>query len=139
MNDIAGNQKEISILLIEDDFDHAELTKRILSTLNKNIKLIHVKSGEKALDYLVVKCSSQNNIQPDLVLLDIRLPGLDGIEILKRIKATPKVCEVPVVILSTSGFNPDRELSKKYKADYYLVKPLEISVFSNILKELGII
>jgi two-component system, response regulator len=123
------------IMLIEDDFDHAELTKRILNSLQQKVNLIHVKSGEKALDYLIHKCKSTKKPQIDLILLDLRLPGIDGIDILKRLKQNVETKDISVAVLSTSGFNHDRNLAKKNKADYYLVKPLDKSELIKILDE----
>ncbi|MBS4014801.1 MAG: response regulator [Bacteroidetes bacterium] len=130
------NQDILNIMLIEDDFDHAELTKRIISNLGKTVKLIHVKSGEKALDYLLHKCNANKVNEIDLIILDLRLPGIDGIDILKRIKETKEIKGIPVMVLSTSGFNHDKNLAKKHKANYYLVKPLDQKEFIKTLKEL---
>ncbi len=124
MNSV-NNQDLLNIMLIEDDFDHAELTKRIINNLEKTVKLIHVKSGEKALDFLLHKCNTKRASEIDLIILDLRLPGLDGIDILKKIKESKDIKGIPVVVLSTSGFNHDKNLAKKHKADHYLVKPLD--------------
>jgi two-component system, response regulator len=125
----------IQIMLIEDDFDHAELTKRILNSLQQKVNLIHIKNGEKALDYLKSKCKSAKKPQIDLILLDLRLPGIDGIDILRSLKQNKKTKNITVAILSTSGFNHDRNLAKKHKADFYLVKPLNQNELIKILDD----
>ena len=126
--------KKIQLLLIEDDFDHAELTKRIIHSVNQDIQIFHVKNGEKALGYLL-NCTYSKEKFPDIIILDLRLPGVDGIEVLKEIKSWPEHVSIPVVILSTSGFNHDIELAAKYKTNKYIVKPLTPESFSSLLKE----
>lgn len=130
--------KRLQLLLIEDDFDHAELTKRIIYSVSQDVKVIHVKNGEKALGYLL-NCTYSREKTPDLIILDLRLPGVDGIEVLKEIKSWPEYKKIPVVILSTSGFNHDREMARKYKTDKYIVKPLTPESFNSLLKEFNFI
>lgn len=131
-----NNSDNLTILLIEDDFDHAELAKRTIKKYNKNIKIIHVKSGEKAIDYLDKKCKKDSVKIPNLIFLDLRLPGIDGIDILRLIKNSPELKDAPIVILSTSGYKHDRELAERYKANIYLVKPLEYDDFVDVLTRL---
>lgn len=126
----------LNILMIEDDIDHAELTKRILNNKVGNINYIHYKNGEEALNYLYNIIENKENL-PDIVLLDLRLPGIDGIDVLKQIRKTPSISDIAIVILSTSGFDHDKTMAEKYNANHYLLKPINYRDFITTLKRLG--
>ncbi|MEE8190541.1 MAG: response regulator [Candidatus Scalindua sediminis] len=114
--------KEEKILLIEDDQDHAELIADVLKENNgENVKteVILKKDGEEAIDYFQYEMQSQVSV----VILDLNLPKIDGMDVLKFIKKNPKYCSIPVIVLSTS---PDQKtIDETYKngANGYFVKP----------------
>jgi CheY-like chemotaxis protein len=96
--------------------------------------------GEQALDYLFARgkyASPGNNPRPNLILLDLRLPRVDGLEVLKIIKTTPALLRIPVVILTSSDAETDIARSYDYHANSYVVKPLDFKTFTRLMKDLG--
>jgi len=130
----------LHILLVEDNEDHAELVIRGLRDQQVANTIHHVVDGEKALDYLFNRGAYTDpgkNPQPNLVLLDLRLPRVDGLEVLKTIKTTPELLRIPVVILTSSEAENDIIQSYDYHANSYLVKPLDFRTFTRLMKDLG--
>jgi CheY-like chemotaxis protein len=130
------NPKSVDILLIEDNPDHVEL---IVKTLQDNgvLNEVHVvASGEEAMDFLSQRGAYVNAARPGLILLDIKLPGMDGIDFLGRIKADPKLKPIPVVVLTTSA--GEKEIVESYScgANSYIVKPVDFEHFAKVIKEL---
>ncbi|MDD1694954.1 MAG: response regulator [Methanoregula sp.] len=129
------------ILLVEDNEDHAELVIRGLRDQQLVANTIHhVADGEKALDYLFNRgayADSVKNPRPNLVLLDLRLPRVDGLEVLKTVKATPELLSIPVVILTSSEAESDISQSYNYHANSYIVKPLDFKTFTKLMKDIG--
>lgn len=130
----------LHILLVEDNEDHAELAIRGLRDQQVANTIHHVADGEKALDYLFNRGSYADpvmNPRPNLVLLDLRLPRVDGLEVLKTIKTTPNLLRIPVVILTSSEAENDIIQSYDYHANSYIVKPLDFKTFTRLMKDLG--
>lgn len=130
----------LCILLVEDNPDHAELAIRNLSDAGLVNHLFHVEDGEAALDYLYNRgkyADTQAYPRPNLVLLDLRLPKVDGIEVLKQVKGADELKSIPVVILTTSA--AERDLAQAYNnyANSYLTKPVDFVSFSSLLRDLG--
>ena len=128
------------ILLVEDNLDHAELTRRNLETCHLANRIYHVEDGEAALHYLQGKPPYTDKTQyprPDLVLLDLRLPKIDGLEVLRVAKEDPNLRAIPVVILTTSGADPDIKTAYEYHANSYLTKPIAFDALSRLIKDLG--
>jgi CheY-like chemotaxis protein len=116
------------VLLVEDDPDHAELVARALAGRPDPARLVHVSDGGAALAYLAREgrwSDPESSPRPDLILLDLRLPGTSGAEVLRRIKATPGLNGIPVVVLSTSEVREDLERPKDARADACAVKPID--------------
>ena len=114
------------ILLVEDDADHTELVRRAIEELGPDVRLVALADGEVALDYLFRRgewADSERSPRPDLVLLDLRLPRLDGFSVLREIKSAPALRHVPVVILTSSSSDRDVEQAYAEHANSYLVKP----------------
>ena len=114
------------ILLVEDDPDHTELVRRALEELAGDTRLVALADGEAALDYLFRRgewLARERSPEPELVLLDLRLPRLDGFSVLHEIKAEPTLRHIPVVILTSSGSDRDVERAYAEHANSYLVKP----------------
>jgi two-component system response regulator len=128
--------RSVDILLVEDNADHVELIVKALRDSNVLNKVHAVISGEEAMDFLCQRGAYVDSAQPGLILLDIKLPGMDGIELLKWIKADPKLKPIPVVVLSTSA--SDREIMESYRhgANSYVVKPVDFKHFAKVIKEL---
>jgi len=132
--------KALEILLVEDNPAHAELVMRSLENQRVANKIYHVQDGEKALDYLFRRGNYQDpekSPRPNLILLDLRLPKIDGLEVLREIKNTEGLKRIPVVILTTSQAEIDASRAYDYHANSYLVKPLDFELFTKLMEELG--
>jgi len=128
--------KSVDILLIEDNPDHVELILKALRD-NNVLNEVHVVSdGEEALEFLYQRGKYMEAPRPGLILLDIRLPGMDGIEFLRQIKADPKLKLLPVVVLSTSEEKKDIMGCYGCGANSYIVKPVGFEEFSKVIKDL---
>ena len=126
----------VDILFVEDNPDHIEL---VLDALQENgvLNTIHViQDGQVALDYLFQREPYQNAPQPGLILLDINLPKVDGIQVLKQIKNDEHLKAIPVIILSTSSNAIDVQSSYDNGANSYIVKPVDFEKFQRAIKEL---
>jgi len=132
--------REIEILLVEDNMDDAELA--ILALRRRNIanSLVHLGNGAEALDFLFGKGKyAGRNIsnKPKVILLDLKMPKVDGLEVLKEIKANEETKTIPVVILTSSKENPDIEHAYLLGANSYMVKPVEFDNFTQAVAEIG--
>jgi len=130
----------LCILLAEDNDDHAEIVTRSLSEHRVANVVIRARDGEEALDYLFDSTSgrmSETHPRPNLVLLDLRLPKVDGLEVLRRIKNSPDHWDIPVVVLTTSAAERDLVESFKLHANSYLVKPVDYSKFDEMIQAMG--
>jgi len=129
----------IKILLIEDNQDDIELTKRAFAKEKFSNPIKIIKDGQKALDYFRDICSSKDSAEedfPGLILLDINLPKVSGIELLKYIKNTNKLKRVPVVILTTSKRDEDIITSYDLGVNSYLQKPVAFSKFVETIRNI---
>ena len=138
MDELDG--EPLHILLVEDNEAHAELVIRGMRDQQVANKIHHVLDGEQALDYLFLRAAfadPKKNPRPNLILLDLRLPRVDGLEVLKIIKSTPDLLRIPVVILTSSDAETDIAKSYDYHANSYVVKPLDFKTFTNLMKDLG--
>jgi CheY-like chemotaxis protein len=127
------------VLLVEDDPDHAELVVRALADESDRVQLVHFANGAAALHYLErdgAWADPDTSPRPDLILLDLRLPGIGGGEVLSRIRAVPSLCEIPVVILSTSRTREDLAVAAGGRADACAVKPLDGEGFRDLVRDL---
>ena len=133
----------IIILLVEDDPAHAEIVRRNFVNFrmaNRPVQLVHVADGEDDLDYLFSRGKFQNPGQsprPNLILLDLRLPKVDGLEVLKIVKADADLVSIPVVVLTTSSAEVDIAKAYESHANSYLVKPMDLSQFNKLMDVLG--
>ena len=129
------NPKSVDILLIEDNPDHVELIIKALRDNNVLNEVHVVTSGEAAMDVLSQRGAYVNAARPGLILLDIKLPAMDGMEFLRRIKADPKLKPIPVVVLTTSA--GEKEIVESYGcgANSYIVKPVDFEEFVKAIKE----
>jgi two-component system, response regulator len=128
------NNSIVEILLVEDNQDDAELTIRALKKYNLANHLLHLQDGEEALDFLF---TSNVNVMPKIILLDIKMPKVDGIEVLRKIKSDPYRKIIPVVVLTSS--KEERDIIESYKlgVNAYIVKPVEFDKFVKAVSEIG--
>jgi CheY-like chemotaxis protein len=134
------NGEPLTILLVEDNADHAELVRRNLADCRIANRLFHVEDGEAALDFLHGRgdyADPKRFPRPHLVLMDLRLPRIGGLEVLKEIKSHPQLHLIPVVVLTTSDAERDVALAYEHHANSYLTKPVDFGRFSELLKDLG--
>lgn len=131
----------VEILLAEDNQHDAELTIRELRKHNMANKLVHVKDGEEALDFIFGNgsySSRKDSIHfPKVILLDIQMPKVNGIEVLQIIKGDPRTMAIPVVILTSSKENPDVKRCYELGANSYIVKPVNFESFAESIRHLG--
>ena len=134
-----NKQIEVDILLVEDNPNDAELTLRALKKHNLTNTLQWVKDGAEALDFLFLRgnYATRINHKPKLVLLDLRLPKLDGLEVLKAIRADPKTEMIPVVIMTSSTEERDVISSYKLGANSFVSKPVDFNEFMKVVADLG--
>ena len=128
------------ILLVEDDPRDVELTLAALAEHNLANAVVVVQDGEEALDYLYCrgKFKTRTSGRPVVVLLDLKMPKVSGLEVLKIIKADENLKTIPVVVLTSSREEPDLIESYQYGVNAYVVKPVDFSEFIKAVKQLGI-
>jgi two-component system, response regulator len=135
------NHNSVEILLVEDNITDAELTIRELKKHNMANNLIHVKNGEEALDFIFAegKFKGQRDIlsPPKVILLDIQMPKVSGIEVLQKVKSDARTRLIPVVILTSSKESPDIKTCYALGANSYIVKPVNFEGFAEAIKNLG--
>ena len=131
--------KDIRILLVEDNPDDVELTLRVFRKYNIINQIIVAKDGEEALEILF---NSQKGVpkeeRPDLILLDLKLPKVDGLEVLHQIKSHPQTQPIPVVILTSSKEETDLIKSYKLGVNSYIRKPVNFDNFIEVIRQLGL-
>jgi len=128
------------ILLVEDNPDHTELIMRSFQGHRVANKIYHVDDGEAAMDYLLRRgdfADVERSPRPHVILLDLRLPKMDGLEVLKRIKSDKELSPTPVVILTTSNAEKDLVRAYDYNANSFLVKPVDFDRFDQLMNDLG--
>jgi CheY-like chemotaxis protein len=124
------------VLLVEDNADHAELVIRSLGEAPIE-KIIHLTDGEMTLDYLLRRNQYADPVSsplPQLILLDLRLPRVDGLEVLKTLKTSANLAHIPVVVLTTSNAANDIAQAYEYHVNSYLVKPVGFEEFSQLMQ-----
>jgi CheY-like chemotaxis protein len=128
------------ILLVEDDPKDVELTLTALEEYNLANEVVIARDGEEALDYLYCrgKFNSRPLENPAVLLLDLKLPKVDGLEVLQQVKSDEKLKLIPVVVLTSSHEEKDMVASYRLGVNAYVVKPVDFHEFVNAIKELGI-
>jgi two-component system, response regulator len=131
---------EMEILLVEDDAGDAEMTLRALRRNNLANRVHWVKDGEEALDYLGCRgaYADRDPALPKLVMLDLKMPKVDGIEVLRAIKADSALRAVPVVIMTSSNEERDVVASYQLGANSYIVKPVQFESFLETVAKIGL-
>lgn len=131
---------EVEILLVEDNPNDAELAMRALKKHNLANSIIWVKDGAEALDFVFARGAYKGrdiNCIPKLILLDLKLPKVNGLEVLKTVKSDERTKLIPVVVMTSS--KEERDISDSYKlgVNSYITKPVDFEAFVNTVKELG--
>ncbi len=135
------NYDKVEILFVEDSMDDAALTIRALIKSGFTNKLHHVKDGAEALDFLYCKglYALRNRSEfPKLILLDLKMPKVSGIQVLEKVKSDPDLKSIPVVILTSSKEDPDIKKCYALGANSYIVKPVDSDSFFLAIKEIGL-
>lgn len=132
------NNEQVTILMIEDDEGHVKLIEKNLRRAGITNDLKHFADGTEAIQYFFGTDNSWENL-PLLTLLDLNLPGIDGYEILRRLKTNVKTQKIPIIILTTTD-NP-REIEKCYElgCNVYMTKPVEYEAFAESIRKLGLL
>jgi CheY-like chemotaxis protein len=133
-------ERPANILLVEDNRMDIELTLDAFKEARFMNNIQVAQNGQEALDYLFGRgkyTARENYPMPNLVLLDLKLPGIDGFEVLRQIKSTPLLKRLPVVILTSSKEEGDRALTYDIGANSYLVKPVSFDGFLGVVREIN--
>jgi len=131
--------EDITILLTDDDYGHTQLIERYLRKAEVFNELIHFDNGRKVLDFLNKKNSDNNRLPGKryLLLLDIRMPGMDGIEVLRQIKTDDILKVMPVIMLTTTSTTKEMEQCYRLGCNGYITKPIDFLEFQEKLSILG--
>jgi two-component system response regulator len=135
------NYNDIEILFVEDNLDDAILTLHALKKGGLTNIIFHVKDGAEALDFLYCRGTyvSRDELQHiKLILLDIKMPKVSGIEVIEKIKSDPALKAIPIVVLTSSKEDPDIKRCYELGANSYIVKPVESDVFFKTIQELSL-
>ena len=134
------NGDPLTNLLVEDDPAHAEIVRRNLGDFRVANSIVHVADGQAALDYLFHQgayADPKASPRPNLILLDLRLPKVDGLEVLRRIKEDEDLKSLPTVVLTTSGAEADMVNAYTHGVGSYLVKPVDFEKFTKLMEVFG--
>jgi len=134
------NHQTVEILLVEDNPDDAQLALRALKKSNVSNQILWVKDGEEALDYMFFRGDYTHRKQgpnPKLILLDLKMPKVDGLEVLAEIRKHPETKSTPIVILTSS--QEERDITESYQlgVNSYIVKPVDFQKFAESIKDVG--
>jgi two-component system response regulator len=132
---------EVEILLAEDSARDAEMTQRVLRKHNLGNHVVWVKDGAEALDFLFCRgayTEREKSRPPRLVLLDIKMPKVDGIEVLRQVKADERTRAIPVVVMTSSNEEQDVIESYRLGVNSYIVKPVEFAAFAEVVAKIGL-
>jgi two-component system response regulator len=126
------------ILLVEDNEDDVELTLRAFRRTNVANEIVVVRDGEAALDYLFVNAGKEDGAFPTVILLDLNLPKVDGLTVLRRMRADERTRRIPVVVLTSSGEDSDVIRSYDLGANSFVRKPVDFTQFVEAARQLGL-
>ena len=131
----------VDILLVEDNPQDAELTTRALKKNNLANRLITVEDGAEALDFIFCRgkyATRENGHSPKVVLLDLKLPKVSGLEVLRALKQDERTRSIPVVVVTSSREDPDIKTAYSLGANSYVVKPVDFDAFAESVSSLGL-
>lgn len=136
-----NDHEAVGVLLVEDNPRDAELTIRALKRHNLANQLFHVQDGAEALDFLFGRGKYEGRLlsaMPKVILLDLKLPKVSGLEVLRLMKQDPRLRTVPVVIITSSAEDPDMQAAYRLGANSYVVKPVKFDEFMEAMSRLGV-
>jgi CheY-like chemotaxis protein len=135
-----SKQEPLTIIMIEDDEGHATLIERNIRRAGVSNEIVKFASGQPALDYLIGGSGKPGvkNGKPYMVLLDLNLPDMSGVDILKKLKATPKTERIPVIVLTTTDDKAEIQRCYDLGANVYVTKPVNYENFANAIRQLGL-
>jgi len=131
-------EQQVDILLVEDNPQDAEMTIRALKKHKLANSVHHAKDGAEALSYLFDSPEAGRRLQPKVVLLDLKLPKVDGLEVLKKIKSQESTRAIPVVVLTSSKEERDMVESYRLGVNSFITKPVEFDKFMEAVQQLGL-
>jgi chemotaxis family two-component system response regulator Rcp1 len=137
MKAIGGHGKAIDVLLVEDSPGDVRLTQEALGNANRAIHLHVASDGVEAMAFLDREGIHEHAPRPDIILLDLNLPRMDGREVLALVKANPKLKTIPIIILTTSEAEADIVKSYQLQANCYLSKPVQLDAFERLVKSIN--
>ena len=137
MSLIGGDNMPIEVLLVEDSPGDVRLTQEAFREANRSIHLHVASDGVEAMAFLKREGSNANSPRPDLILLDLNLPRMDGREVLAEIKGDASLKTIPTIILTTSESEADIVKSYQLQANCYLSKPVQLGAFENLVKSIN--
>jgi len=129
--------KELTIILTEDDLGHATLIKRNLKRAGLLNDIIHFTDGQQVLDFLEAE-KKKKTLLPALLLLDIKMPKVDGIEVLKTVKGDPSLKKMPVIMITTTDDQREIERCHELGCSNYIKKPIDYDKFVDAIRKLGL-
>jgi two-component system, response regulator len=129
----------VEVLLVEDSDDDAEMTMHSLSAHRLGNRIVRLRDGQEALDYFFLDGGhdATRNSMPKLILLDIKMPKVDGLEVLRELRANPKTSSLPIVLLTSSAEERDLHQAYELHANSYIVKPVIFEKFVEAIREIG--
>lgn len=130
------NHHVSTILIVDDDEGHAILIRENLESAGVRDRIVHFRDGQAILDFFAQR--PPDDPETYLILLDIRMPKIDGIEVLRRLKADPKLAKIPVIMLTTT--DDAREIARCYRlgCNVYIQKPVDYDQFADAIRRLGL-
>jgi two-component system response regulator len=132
---------DVEILLVEDNDGDAEMTIRALKKNSLANKLVHLKDGAEALDFLFAEgtyATREISFRPKVILLDLKMPKVNGIEVLRTLRADDRTSKIPVVVLTSSSEDPDIQTCYDLGVNSYVVKPVAFEEFFKAISNLGL-
>lgn len=128
----------LTILIAEDDDGHAELIQEHLQEAGVTNPIIRFRDGQEVMNYLAPPCGCPDWDRPYLLLLDINMPRLDGVEVLRRLKGDPLTRKIPIIMLTTTDDPQEVDTCYRLGCNFYITKPMGFEAFSETLKRLGL-
>ena len=133
-------ETQVEVLLVEDSDDDAEMTIDALNGCRLGNRIVRLADGQAALDYLLLQdgYSERSNGMPKLVLLDINMPKVGGLEVLRQLRAHPSTTRLPIVLLTSSAEERDRHAAYNLHVNSYIVKPVDFEQFVRAIRDVGL-